>query len=179
VRFVDRHQAEQPALVQRIEHRQEARRQDALGRRVQQHQATGQQLAFDLARLVAVERGVEEGRVHTGFLQCADLVVHQRDQRAHHQRHAVAGAMARDRRHLVAQALAAAGGHQHQRITTRAHVLDDGLLRAAKGAVAEHLAQQLQRRAGDRGVVLGADGVGHGCAMVPSRAARQGSMKPW
>ena len=40
-------------------------------------------------------------------------------------RHAAAGAVARDRRHLVAQALAAAGGHQHQRVAAAAHVLDD------------------------------------------------------
>ncbi len=54
--------------------------------------------------------------MHAELLERADLVVHQRDQRAHHERHAAAGAVARDRRHLVAQALAAAGGHQHQRV---------------------------------------------------------------
>ena len=54
--------------------------------------------------------------MHAGFLERADLVVHQRDQRADDDGDAVPGAVARDRRHLVAQALAAAGGHQHQRV---------------------------------------------------------------
>ena len=155
--FVDRQQAEQAAFVQRVEHRQEARRQDALGRRIQQHQAAAHQLALDLARLVAVERGVEERRVHAGLLERADLVVHQRDQRADDQRHAAPGAVARDRRHLVAQALAAAGGHQHQGVAAAAHVLDDGVLRAAKTAVAEHLAQQMQSLLAGGTIGMGAD----------------------
>ena len=54
--------------------------------------------------------------MHAGLLERADLVVHQRDQRADDDRDAAAGAVAHDRRHLVAQALAAAGGHQHQRV---------------------------------------------------------------
>ena len=54
------------------------------------------------------------------FLERADLVVHQRDQRADDDRDALAGAMANDRRHLVAQALAAAGRHQHQGVAAAA-----------------------------------------------------------
>jgi hypothetical protein len=109
----------------RLELRQEARRQHTLGRGVQQHQAAGQQLALDAPRLVAVERAVEEGGGHAGLVQRADLVVHQRDQRAHDHRDALAGAVAHDGRHLVAQALAAAGGHEHQRVAAGGHVLDD------------------------------------------------------
>ena len=79
--------------------------------------------------------------MHAGFCERTDLVVHQRDQRAHDDRHAALGAMARDGRHLETQALAAAGGHQHQRVTALHHVVDDLGLRAAKSAVAEDVVQ--------------------------------------
>ena len=41
--------------------------------------------------------------------------------------------------HLVAQALAAAGGHEHEGVAAAAHMLDDSLLRAAKLGVAKDL----------------------------------------
>jgi hypothetical protein len=50
-----------------------------------------------------------------------------------HHRHALPGALAGDGRHLVAQALAAAGGHQHQRVAAGGHVVDDAGLLAAEG----------------------------------------------
>jgi hypothetical protein len=90
VRLVDGEQAQPAAFVQRLQHRQETRRQDALGRGVEQRQPARQQFALDAARLVAVERAVQEGGVHAQFFQRADLVVHQRDQRAHHHRDAAA-----------------------------------------------------------------------------------------
>ena len=108
----------------------------------------GQQVALDAARLVAVERAVEEGGMNAQLFQRADLVVHQRDQRAHHHRDAAALALAHDGRHLVAQALAAAGGHQHQCIAAADHVLDDGRLFAAEGRVAEDFVQDGQRVGG-------------------------------
>ena len=80
-----------------------------------------------------------------GFLERADLVVHQRDQRADDDRDALAGAMADDRRDLVAQALAAAGRHQHQRVAAAGDVVDDGFLQAAEFGVAEDLVQDLRR----------------------------------
>ena len=43
-----------------------------------------------------------------------------------------AGALAQQRRHLVAQRLAAAGGHQHQRVAAAGDVRDDLFLRAAE-----------------------------------------------
>src|SRR5258706_8103757 len=49
--------------------------------------------------------------------------------------------MSRDRRHLIAQRLAAAGGHEHEGVAAVDQVIDDLGLRAAKGAVAEHLLQ--------------------------------------
>jgi hypothetical protein len=44
--------------------------------------------------------------VDAGLFEGADLVVHQGDQRLHDDGDALVGAMAHDRRHLVAQALA-------------------------------------------------------------------------
>ena len=92
-------------------------------------------------RFLPVQRGIEEGRLHPGLVQRADLVVHQRDQRRDHDGHAVAGLLARDRRDLVAQAFAAARGHEHQRIAAARDVADDVGLRPAKRFVAENLAQ--------------------------------------
>jgi hypothetical protein len=163
MRLVDRHQAQLAALVQRREHGEEARVGHALGRRVQQHQPCAHHLALDAGGLLAGERRVQERGMHAGFLQRADLVVHQRDQRAHHQCEALARAVAHDGRHLIAQALAAAGGHQHQRVAALAHVLDDGLLRAAERRVAEDFLQDLAGR------IEGVENRGHGARMVPAR----------
>ena len=52
--------------------------------------------------------------------------------------------MARDRRHLVAQALAAAGGHQHQRVTVGAHT-DEAATRPLRQAFAAAL-EMFQKR---------------------------------
>ena len=92
-------------------------------------------------RGVKVERGVEEGCIHPGFVQSPHLVVHQCDQRRHHDGHALALPLAHDGRHLVAQALAATCGHEHQGVATANHMFDDGLLRAAELLVAEDVLQ--------------------------------------
>jgi len=70
-------------------------------------------------------------------MQGTDLVVHQRDQRRDHHRDALPGLLARNCRNLVTQRFAAAGGHQHQRVATRHHVLDDRLLRPTELTVAK------------------------------------------
>ena len=88
--------------------------------------------------------------MHAGFFERTDLVVHQRDQRADHQRDAALGAVPGDRRHLVTQALAAPGGHQHQCVAAADHVVDDLGLRASKRAVAEHLLQDGRGVRGER-----------------------------
>ena len=119
-----------PALVQRVEQGQEARRGHALGRGVQQRDLAAQHALLHRVGLLARQRGIEERGLHAGLVQRADLVVHQRDQRRDHDRHAVAGALARDGRDLVAQRLAAAGGHQHQRVAAGDDMVDDGGLRA-------------------------------------------------
>jgi hypothetical protein len=91
--------------------------------------------ALDVLGGVPVERGVQEGGRHAGFVERADLVVHQRDQRRDHQMVTpLPGALAGDGRNLVAQALAAAGGHQHQRVAAGGDVVDDRGLRPRKAA---------------------------------------------
>ena len=65
-----------------------------------------------------------------------------------------AGAGPHQRGDLVAQRLAAAGGHQHQRVAAADQVLDHILLVTAERVVAEHAVQHLQRVA-HRGVRLG------------------------
>jgi hypothetical protein len=118
--FVDGKQAELAALVQRLQQRHEARGGEPLGRGVDQRQLAAQQLALHLGRLFAAEAGIQVGRGHTGFVQRPDLVVHQRNQGRDDHRHALPRAVAHDGRNLVTQRLAAARGHEHQRIAPAA-----------------------------------------------------------
>jgi hypothetical protein len=74
-------------------------------------------------------------------MQGAHLVVHERNERRDHQGRAVAGALARNGGHLVAQAFAPASGHEHQGVAAAKYVLDDLGLRAAKGIKAKDFAQ--------------------------------------
>jgi hypothetical protein len=69
------------------------------------------------------------------------LILHERDQRRHHD----ADAVAHERRDLVAERLAAARGHQHQRVAAVQRRRDDVPLLAAKRRIAEDLAQYLLR----------------------------------
>jgi hypothetical protein len=145
VGFVDREQAQGALLVQVIEQAQKARRVQPLGRDIQQRDGAGLQAQLHVLGGVPVERGVQEGGRHAGLVERADLVVHQRDQRRDHDGHAMAGALAGDGRNLVAKALAAPGGHQHQRVAAGGDMVNDAGLRPAEGRVAEDLAQDGRR----------------------------------
>src|SRR6266704_1952373 len=129
VRLVDGEEREPRALEQT----QEARRHQPLRRDVEQVEPAREQLALDLRRRLRVERRIEAGRFHARFAQRRHLVVHQRDQG----RDDDAAALAHQRRDLKAQRLAAAGGHQHQRIAAVRDVLDDLALLAEKRREAE------------------------------------------
>ena len=76
--------------------------------------------------------------------------------------------MARDGRHLVAQALAAARGHQHQGVVAAGDRLDDVLLFAAERAVAEDLLQDAVR---DRGMLAPRRLAGSAATRTTSSAA--------
>ena len=110
MRFVDRDQR-QPALVEQLA--------EALGRRPLRRDIEQVELAR-AKPLAGRARGrssaeVSDGGADAERLGRADLVVHQRDQRRDDQRGAVAG----QRRQLVAQRLARPGRHHRQRVLRR------------------------------------------------------------
>ena len=139
VRFVDGEQGD----LRRLEQLQAARRHQALGRDVDQVDLAGAHQPLDAHRLFERLGRVEEGGAHADFGQRVDLVLHQRDQR----RDDHADAVAQQRRDLVAQRLAAAGRHQHQRVAAAGDVFDDVGLLAAEGRVAEDGFQMCRARA--------------------------------
>jgi hypothetical protein len=67
--------------------------------------------------------------------------MHQRNQGGHHDGDAVARMLANNGRNLIAQTLAAARGHQDQRIASGTDVRNDALLRATKRFVAKNFAK--------------------------------------
>src|SRR5690606_14398953 len=88
--------------------------------------------------LVAGEGAVEEVR-HTFFIaEAADrihLVLHERDERAYHDR----GAFAHERGQLVTEAFASTGGHDHECVPAFQYVLYDRLLFSFELAEPEEL----------------------------------------
>jgi len=137
VRLVDRKQRQPRRCAQALQLREEARHQQPLRRDVQQIVLAGGEAALDRSRRFGRQRRIQERRADAGLAQRRHLVLHQRDQR----RDDDAGAVAQQRRNLIAQRLAAAGRHQHQAVAARSHVGDDVLLRPAEGGVAEHILQ--------------------------------------
>jgi hypothetical protein len=138
--------------------------------------------------LLGRERRVEAGGCDAVGAQRVDLVFHQRDERRDHDR----GAGAVQRGHLVAQRLAAAGGHEHERAAAADDVLDDLALVRAELVVAEDVAQRASmvveragmwssRQAGPPTVAEGCD-VRHGADQphepVCGRALVHGSLFP-
>ena len=127
-----------------------------LGRDVERGRARRRRArARSRARFRRVLRRVEERRAHAELQQRRDLVLHQRDQR----RDDDPGAGAHQRRDLVAQRLAAAGRHQHQRVAAARRRGRRPRPGAAEARVAEGLAQQLAGPGG--GENWGGCGVGH------------------
>ena len=85
--------------------------------------------------LVVGEAVVEESRRHTGLHQCPHLILHQADQRRHHD----GDARQKQRRHLIADGFARTGGHHRQHILPGKQAADDLLLPGAEAVVAEYL----------------------------------------
>jgi len=142
VRFVDREQRERRTL----EEIEATRRDQPLGRDVEEIELARDERALDLLRLGRAERRIEERRTHAGQTQRVDLILHQGDER----RYDHARALAHEGRHLVAERLAPAGGHQDQGIAARADMFDDPGLRAAKARVTEDVAQHGKRSLAER-----------------------------
>ncbi len=137
VRLVDGEQRD-PAPVEQPHRRLGAQ---PLRRQVEQVQLAGQEGGLDLAPFARVLGGVQEPGPDAERPQGVHLVLHQRDER----RDDHAGALAHQRGDLVAQRLAAAGRHQHERVAAGDDVVDDLPLRAPERLVAEHPPQDLQR----------------------------------
>jgi hypothetical protein len=143
VRLVDREQR-QAALVEQL---LAALGQQPFRSDVDEVQLAAPHRRLDRPRLARRQRRVQVRRPHAKLAQRRDLVGHQRDQRRDHHAHA----LAQQRRDLVADRLAAAGGHQHQRVAAGGDVLDDLLLEAAEALVPEDLAQDRLRIASFHG----------------------------
>ena len=131
--FVDGKKRQLAGFVEVIEQVEEARRDEALGGHVEHVERASEHGALDFHRAIEAEAGIEEVCRRADFLERADLILHQRDEGRHDNRHAGA----QQRRDLVAQRFAAAGGHQHQGVAAGGYVFDDVFLRAAELRVAE------------------------------------------
>ena len=143
VRLVDGEQRDLPAAEQR----ERGRHPQPLRRQVEQVDLAGEERRLGRPALVRGLRGVEEPGADAERAQGVDLVLHQRDQRRDDHTDAVAD----QRGDLVAQRLAAAGRHQHERVTAAADVLDDLRLVAPEGVVTEDAVQDVGGRARGRG----------------------------
>ena len=139
MRLVDGEQRQPRAGLHLLQRAQEIRHQQALRRHVEDIQLAAHQAAKHLAGRFGGQAGIEEGGLHAELLERVHLVLHQRDQRRHHD----ADAVPQQRGNLVAQRFSAAGRHQHQRVAARRDVLDDGLLLVAEGRVAENVVEDL------------------------------------
>jgi hypothetical protein len=116
VSFVDRNQAE-PAChrTQRID---ESRTAKPLRRHIDQREQPGANALEDLALLFGTGGRRQGDRGHAPGAQRIHLILHQRDQRRDHQRHAAA--LGQDHRwHLVAQRFAGPGRHHRDHRPTR------------------------------------------------------------
>ena len=149
-------------------------RHERLGRHVQQVELAAVKPRQHAARLAGLERRVVGGGADAGRLQRVDLVLHQRDER----RDDDAGAGAHQRRQLVAQRLAAAGGHEHEGVAAGDEVLDDLLLVRPVLVEAEDVAQQGARGGRRGGRRTGGVGGRHGSESSKVDGRRRRSVNP-
>ncbi len=140
-------------------------------RQVEQVEFAVQERVLDPAALVGILGRVEEACPHAEHGQRVNLVLHERDQR----RDDHARALAHQRGDLVAQRLTAAGRHQGDSVAAAADVLDDLLLLAAEGVVAEHAVQHLGRRFIDSGQAHAAILRAAAVTQSPNRCRKYGS----
>ena len=126
-------------------HLQEARVVQALGRHVEEGHGAGRHAVQDVRLLGGAERGVEAARGNAVLAQASHLVLHERDERAHHHREASSALGQDERRHLVADGLSGRGGHDGKDVAAGKGRLDDLLLVGAEAFVAKRLAQDVKR----------------------------------
>ena len=88
---------------------------------------------------IFVVAAIQSFGFHAVGLQGIHLVLHQRNERRHHQCHAIE----HKSRYLVANRLASACWHQHQSVASGHHIVDNFLLLRAKGIIAVYRFQKL------------------------------------
>ncbi len=137
VRLVDREQRDRDL----VEPGQETVGQKPLRRQVEKIELARFGLAANPALLLGRQAGVQEGRAQAELAQRHHLILHERDQRADDDRRAGP----EQGGNLVAQRLAAAGGHDDQRVAAGDHTAHDRLLLAPEGAEAEDVVQERSR----------------------------------
>ena len=137
VRLVDREERDR----ERADELERAVEHEALRRHVEQVEPPAAQVAQHLGRLLGRERGVQHRRRNAVRAQRVDLVFHERDERRDHDGRAVT----MQRRHLIAERLAATGGHQYERAAPVDDVLDDLALVGPELVVAEDVAKRACR----------------------------------
>ena len=140
MRLVDREQGELAAVQQRERGGDRSRS----GARYSRSSSPARYACLDRAALARRLGGVEERGPDPERGERVDLVLHQRDQR----RDDDAGAGADQCRDLVAQRLAAAGRHQHERVAAGDHVSMISAWSPRNFGVAEHRLQHVHRGAG-------------------------------
>ncbi len=119
-------------------HLRKARHSHSLGRDEQEIQLAGQIRAARLPGLLPFQAGVDSGDPQPQFCQLGRLIVHKRNQRRDHQRRA----SARQRRQLIAQALARTSRHHQQHIPPCRGRFAHLLLVGAKATMPEDSMQQ-------------------------------------
>ena len=129
MRLVDGNALRTPAL----EHFLRATEHQPLRRNIEQFVLAAMQSGNAATRFLGIERGVQKSRRGAGRLQRIHLILHQRDQRRHHNREP----FAHERRQLIAERFPAAGRHQNQHIPPRQRRINNLLLQRPKRVVAE------------------------------------------
>jgi len=171
VGFVNGEQSEAALFVKLVEQTEEALGEQALRGDVKQVEAAGHHGPLGVHRGGEVQAGIEIGGFDAGLEQGVHLVLHQGDQG----RDDDGAAGPEQGGNLVAERLAAAGGHQHQGVAALGYVVYDGRLFAAEGAVTENAVEDVQR-----GVGCGCTAHGCGCrGRKRQPAASQRRALPW
>ena len=120
---------------------EKARLEQSLGRHVHKLVATFARTLEHGILLSRRKAGVEVAGTRTRREQCASLVLHERQQRAHHK----GDAGQHKCRYLVADGLAGARGHNAQRVATGKDRIDHAVLPRAKRGVAKIGAERVER----------------------------------
>ena len=111
----------------------EGGRLQALGRDVDHPVEALARILQRQGKLPGRQRGIQVRGAHARLVEGGDLVLHQRNQGRDDQRHP----LQQQGRHLVAQGLARAGGHDAERVPPFQERADDLPLPGPEGVVAE------------------------------------------